>query len=377
MCYIFGGSEAKLATKQKASRMAAKRKVPCTTIYILSNNEEHERNIIHLFHDVPTRFVRLRQTDFFTPEQRGDVSESMLSVGQCASMYAAKKDHGLPLLLIKGGSAITYLGMDNGSKVIGGGACPGMSIRCRALFDYCHKDFPSLGFDRYKEITDKAKLEKQPMSLFASDVEAGIAANATAELAGHLRNIVKQFLKLVGPAEFPATVVVTGDDTEILMQLLEENCSGMIETESDVVFPPSNKVIFSSSKNMAPYGVKHLLQQNKKQQSPPNPDDEIREDLIGLRVVTFKKSRKTLYRGSISRVVPGKVLEEDTFGVLLDDGEKVFLDLVQLYGTLSCGISSSTLVTSIVSPLCLFANYILACMYFLFLAAYQRCHGFV
>ena len=210
-----------------------------------------------------------------------------------------------------------------------------MSIRCRALFDYCHKDFPSLGFDRYKEITDKAKLEKKPMSLFASDMEVGIAANATAELAGQLRNIVKQFLKLVGPTDQPATVIITGDDTEILMQLLEENCSGMIETEPDVVFPPPNKVVFSASKNMAPYGVKHLLQRNKKQQSPPNPNDEIREDLLGLRVVTFKKSRKTLYRGSISRVLPGKKLEEDTFGVLLDDGENIMLDLVQLYDAMA------------------------------------------
>ena len=241
----------------------------------------------------------------------------------------------MPLLLIKGGSAITYLGIDSNSKVIGGGVCPGMSIRCRALFDYCHKDFPSLGFDRYKEITDKAKLEKKPMSLFASDMEVGIAANATAELAGQLRNIVKQFLKLVGPTEEPATVIITGDDTEILMQLLEENCSGMIETEPDVVFPPPNKVVFSASKNMAPYGVKHLLQRNKKQQSPPNPDDEIREDLLGLRVVTYRKSRKTLYRGSISRVIPGKTLEEDTFGVLLDDGENIMLDLVQLYDAMA------------------------------------------
>ena len=335
MLYIFGGSEAKLATKQKASRMAAKRKTPCTTIYILSNNAEHEKNMVQLFRDVPSRFVRLRQSQFFTPEQRGDISESMLSIGQCASIYAAKKDHGLPLLLIKGGSAITYLGIDSNSKVIGGGVCPGMSIRCRALFDYCHKDFPSLGFDRYKEITDKAKLEKKPMSLFASDMEVGIAANATAELAGQLRNIVKQFLKLVGPTEEPATVIITGDDTEILMQLLEENCSGMIETEPDVVFPPPNKVVFSASKNMAPYGVKHLLQRNKKQQSPPNPDDEIREDLLGLRVVTYRKSRKTLYRGSISRVIPGKTLEEDTFGVLLDDGENIMLDLVQLYDAMA------------------------------------------
>lgn len=334
MTLIFGGGEMKDATKQSASRAAAKRKVPSVSIYVLSNSRDHERDLVQLFRDVPSRLIRLRPSNFFTSKQLGGLSESMLSVGQYAAMYAAKKDHGSPILLLTGGNAITYVGIDKDSKFLGGGACPGMSIRCRSLFDFCTKDFPSVDFHEYKKITDKARLDKKPISLFATNMQVGIAANATAELAGHLRNIIKQFLKLVGPADTPATVVVTGEDLEILGQLLKEDCSGLIETEPDVAYPSSDKIAFTLRKNLTHYGVEHLLLANQKKRPIPNPDEETRDRFIGLRVATFKKPSKTTFRGSISRIVPGKKLEEDTFVVLLDDGETVYLDFLQIYGTL-------------------------------------------
>ena len=332
MNHFYGGTDIKYATKQKASQVAAKRKVPSTTIYVLSKSPDHEKNILQLFQDVSVRLFRLRRSHFFASEQIGDISESMIPVGMYASLLAARKDHDTPVLLLKCGNAITYMGMNKDSKFLGGGACPSMSIRCRSLFDYCSKDFPTIDFHQYKKITDKAKLDKKPMPLFASNMEVGIAANATAELAGQLRNIVKQFLKLVGPSDNPATVVVTDDDNGILMELLKENCSGMIEIEPDVVFPSSSKVTFASRKNMPPYGIQYLLRRNREKRLPLNPDEEIREKFVGLRVA--KKRKKEVFRGSISRVVPGEKMEEDTFVVLLEDGEEVFLDLVQIYGTL-------------------------------------------
>lgn len=333
LSYIFGGGDLKLATKQSASRAAGKRKVPFITVYVLSNNVDHEEDILFLFRDVPARFFRLRNTDFFTSQQLGEITKPLTSVGQFAAMYGAKVDHGSPTLLLNGGSAITYMGIDKESKILGGGACPGMSIRCRTLFDYCGKEFPSIGFEKYKQITDKAKHDKKPISIFASNMEDAIAANATAELAGQLRNVVKQFLKAVGPSDTPITVVLSGEDTETLEQLLKENCSDMVETEPDVVFPSSNKVKFHVRKNMVPYGVQRLLSSNKRKRSPLDPDEEIREAIVGLRTTTFDTtSSKTMIRGSISKVIRGKTFEEDTFVVLLDDGENVVLDLVQLYG---------------------------------------------
>jgi len=338
LSYIFGGVDLKSATKHSACRAAAKRKVPFITVYVLCNSAKHEEDISYVFQDVPARLFRLRNTDFFTSQQLGEITKPLISVGQFAAMYAAKEDHGSPILLLNGGSAITYMGMDNESKLLGGGACPGMSIRCRTLFDYCSKDFPTIDFNQYKQITDKAKHDKKPISIFASNMEIGIAANATAELAGQLRNIVKQFLKAVGPSETPVTVVITGDDTETLEQLLKENCSDMIETEPDVVFPSSSKVTFCVRKNMVPYGVQHLLAANKRKRSPLDPDDEIREALVGLRAATIVKKpndTKSIFRGSVERIVRGKLFEEDTFVLLLDDSEKIVFDLVQLYDAMA------------------------------------------
>lgn len=338
LSYIFGGVDLKSATKHSASRAAAKRKIPSITVYMLSNSTNHEDDISFLFKDVPTRLFRLRNTDFFTSQQLGEITKPLISVGQFAAMFAAKEDYGSPILLLNGGSAITYMGMDIESKLLGGGACPGMSIRCRTLFDYCSKDFPTIDFDKYKQITDKAKFDKKPISIFASNMEVGIAANATAELAGQLRNIVKQFLKAVGPLDTPVTVVITGDDTETLEQLLKENCSDMIETEPDVKFPSSSEVTFCVRKNMVPYGVQHLLAANKRKRSPLDPDEEIREALVGLRAATCVKnsnSSKTILRGSIGRVFRGKIFEEDSYLLLLDDGEKIVLDLLQLYDAMA------------------------------------------
>lgn len=338
LSYIFGGVDLKSATKHTASRAAAKRKVPYITVYILSNSASHEEDIAFLFQDVPARLFRLRNTDFFTSQQLGEITKPLISVSQFAAMYAAKKDHGSPILLLNGGSAVTYMGMDKESKLLGGGACPGMSIRCRTLFDYCGENFPTIDFAKFKLITDKAKRDKKPISIFASNMEVGIAANATAEFAGQLRNIVKQFLKAVGPSDTPVTVVITGDDTETIEELLKDNCSNMIETEPDVVFPSSSKVAFCVRKNMVPYGVQQLLAANKRKRSPLDPDEELRESLVGLRVATFvQKSNdaKTVFRGSVSKVVRGKKFEEDTFVVLLDDGEKVVFDLLQLYDAMA------------------------------------------
>mmetsp|Transcript_25577 Transcript_25577/g.56039 ORF Transcript_25577/g.56039 Transcript_25577/m.56039 type:complete len:451 (-) Transcript_25577:1399-2751(-) len=336
LAHTFGIPDLKSATKQNADRTAAKRKFPYTTVYVLSNNTQHENDISFLFSEVPSRLFRLSNANFFTPQQMGMMTQPLISVGQFAAMYGAKMDYKSPVLLLNGGSAITYIGLDKDSKFLGGGACAGMPIRCRTLFDYCSKDFPSIDFKKYKQITDKAKEDKKPISIFATDIEVSIAANATAEMAGQLRNIVKQFLKTVGPLDTPVTVVITGDDTDILEELLHENCSNMVEAEPHVAFPPSSKVTFTVRKNMVAYGIQHLLAANKKKQAPLDPDEEIREALIGLRGAYIKESNANkIYRGSIMRVVSGNVLEEDTFILLLDDGENIYLDLVKLYDSLA------------------------------------------
>lgn len=341
---MFGDDNVKSATKQNASRIATKRKVPSITVYILSNNATHEADIAFLFQSIPARLFKLSNTDFFTSEELGVMTSPLISVGQYAAMFALKIDYGSPVLLFNGGTAVTYIAMDKESKLLGGGACPGIAIRCRTLFDYCSEDFPSISFDKYKRITNKAKSEKKPISLFSSNLEEGVIANATAEMAGQLRNIVKQFIKTVGPSidttEAPK-VVITGEDsdTEILVQLLKENCSNLVVPEPDVTFPPSTKDMICVRKNMAAYGIQHILVTNKKKKAPRDPDDILRENIIGIRAAKVSQSTdltgcntKTIQRGSIVRIIPGKIIEDDTIVLLTDEGDEVILDSVQLFG---------------------------------------------
>mmetsp|Transcript_33504 Transcript_33504/g.78987 ORF Transcript_33504/g.78987 Transcript_33504/m.78987 type:complete len:574 (+) Transcript_33504:102-1823(+) len=337
LTHLFGVEDPNFATKQNAARTAAKRKVPFTTVYVMWNNEQNGKDISFLFSEVPTRLFRLSSTDFFNVEQLGERREPLMSAGQIAAMYAAKKEHESPVLLMNGGHAITYIGMDKESNFLGGGACAAMPIRCRTLCDYCSSNFPSVDFLKYKQITEKAKKDKKPISLFSTDMEVSVAANATAEMAGQLRNIVKQFLKLVGPLATPVTVIINGDDTGVVKELLSENCSNVVEAEPDVAFPASSKFNIVVRKNMIAYGIQALLAENKKKQAPDNPDDEIREALIGLRGAQVKKfnGKTEVYRGSIVKIVRGKMFEEDTFILKLDNGEDIYLDLTKLYDSLS------------------------------------------
>eukprot|EP00536_Pseudo-nitzschia_multiseries_P000378 jgi/Psemu1/178518/e_gw1.5.39.1 len=340
LVHLFGVTNPKLATKQNAARTAAKRKVPLTTVYVMLNDEQHETDLSFLFSGVPSRLFRLSGTDFFAAEQLGETTKPLISVGQFAAMYAAKKEHkehdDAPVLLLNCGHAITYIGMDEKSKFLGGGVCAGMPVRCRTLFDYCSSNFPFIDFQKYKQITDKAKETKKPISLFATDMEVSIAANATAEMAGQLRNILKRFLKIVGPSPKPVTVIINGDDTGTIKELLNENCSNVVEAEPDVAFPPSSRCNILVRKNMVAYGVQDLLTANRKKQAPVNPDDQIREALIGLRGAYIKETNgNQIHRGSIVRIVRGKLLEEDVSVLKLDDGDEICLDLIKLYDALA------------------------------------------
>ena len=331
----------KSATKQKADSIAAKRMVSSITVYILSSTKQHEDDIAFLFEKIPVRLLKFSITDFFTSAQMGLMTPSLMSAGQCAAMYASKKDYDCPVLLLTGGVAVTYIVMDK-NRFFGFGAFPSIAIRCRTLFDYCSQDFPSIGFDKYKEITSKAKKEKKPLSLFSSSWEESTIANATAEMAGILRNIVKQFITTVSQPNDTSSavqvpkVVITGDDsdTDFIVELLKENCSNLVIPEPDVKSITSSEDIVCVRKNMAAFGIQHVLIDNKKMEVPLDPDNALRQKIIGLRAAITSNHNQNIRRGTIVRVMPGKKFEEDTFVLTIVDGEDVCLDLVQLYDSM-------------------------------------------
>jgi pantothenate kinase type III len=99
---IFGDTE-NHGTVQNVSETAAKRDSSGISVYVISSNPPLEKKIRYMFRDVPAKIFKLKNTDFFTPEQ--GVYPTM-GVDRVAALYGAKLHYSLPALVIDGGTAM-------------------------------------------------------------------------------------------------------------------------------------------------------------------------------------------------------------------------------------------------------------------------------
>ena len=107
--------------------------MPLLSVYVVSTNLDNEAGVEFLFRDIPCRMYRLKASDFFSDEQ--GAYEGM-GVDRLANMKAASKFYEFPLMVIDGGTAMTYTAADASGKIVGGGIFPGFAAIYRALHDY-------------------------------------------------------------------------------------------------------------------------------------------------------------------------------------------------------------------------------------------------
>jgi pantothenate kinase type III len=335
--------------KASALDMTNRRKVPAISVYLLIENKKLEEYLSYMFKDISARLLRLHRNNFFPEDVLNGLSKApFMSVDRLACLYAAKSDYSAcPLLLINCGNSISYTGLDKDGKIVGGGACAGLNMRFRALYDFDdQEDVPSIGLDEYKKMFDDAAKEGKPLPLFSEDVEISIMANVTSEVTGHLRNLVRQFLSVakkenVGPAvpNIPAHIVFYGPDGDFLCKFLLKDCPVGVNFEPGTLIPSEKDISIHSRTNLVTYGIQHLLENEEKKTSPPNPDEVLRERVLGLRgamattLTVNGISKPDTYRGTFVNVIPMKTFEEDMFEIVFDnDGEREILDLKGLYG---------------------------------------------
>ncbi len=415
LLYIFGHHSVESATKKCAHGMSIKRKAPKLSVYIISAHDDAacEQGIEHLFAEIAVNLWKLRNSDFFTPDE-GMVPS--MNIEGLAALYACKTDYNAPVLFINAGAAITYSALDEKGHLMGGGVCPGLSVRFRTLFEYCSADdtIPLIDYETYKKVVNEASMAQKPIPFFSSDAQTGIIASVVSELSGQLRNIIKQFIGQVIPDNntcgeangctrnnnaadddagihvngdqnskryvankdsnalaagnqeegskgtegetnsgdtsgnlktgLPVAVVISGSDSDVLKPLLNEDCSKIIDLEPGVTFPTESTAIFYR-KSMPFYGIEQMLLYNLSKISDPdhpNPDDELRERIVGLRAakgVTVETSvgettPSSVQRGTIVGVVPGKTIDDDMYQIMYDGDvcKSEYVDLVGLYG---------------------------------------------
>lgn len=315
------------------SLVAAQRVSPAISVYVIADDPEQERAIQYMFEKVPTRMVRMRNTDFFGPN--AGVFPSM-PTDLAAALRAAQRTFGeQPVLVIDGNKAITFSAMDSKSQIIGGGLTAGMSIRLRSLADAVN-GMPRIMFEELKHAIQNAK-ENGGFPTFAKDTKTAIMSSACSEVATQLRSIVKRFVAAVGGGNEVVeqfTVVITGGDGKLLFELLQNDASGIVTVDESQSL--SSKVKLIHKKNMSHYGMGNVLDSKCNEKSQLYPENDLLYRAMGLRVAKAfpapDENNDFFKRGSILYVNKKQSLEGHEFVVRFDDdGALEPWTAVQLY----------------------------------------------
>ena len=346
------------------SLAAAQRISPSISVYVISENTEQEKAIMHMFEKVPARIFKLRTTDFF-PEQAG-VFPSM-SADLAAGMLAARTLFGgRPTLVIDGDKAITFAAMDSSSRIIGGGVAAGLSIRFRSLADTV-SGMPRVKFGDFKEVIQQAK-EEGGLPTFAIDTKTAMISTACSELSTYLRNLVKRFvcttednskhnyLEVGGDddrEEQRFNVVVSGWDGKFLHELLEEDASGIVTVDPGLILPPNVDLNFK--KNLSRYGIAKILDVKCMDRNEMFPENDLLYRIVGARVAKGwpapDENNDFNRRGLVLYCNKKESVDEHEFCIRYDeDGSKEIWTLVDIYGKFFGG-NQVTSCSGIESPI--------------------------
>jgi Type III pantothenate kinase len=216
---VFGNDEAP-PTKQGAASVAATRRIPAITVYVITSSDEDEESLQFMFKDVPHRIFKLRTEDFLGPSPSLASTSTSSSTEEAAALamnggtmadnarfkgLSAKRaagvagalEIGTPVLIFEAGTALTYTAIDSHGKVLGGGVSPGFNARFRALYDYCDVGVARVPWEDFKKVQWEAMEKQQPLDVFESDLKSEIHTDVLGEVAGKCRTVLKHFLRHV------------------------------------------------------------------------------------------------------------------------------------------------------------------------------------
>lgn len=356
------GSQSAAANKAQAAKTASERRIPTLSVYVVSTNPDNEAGVEFLFRDVPCRLYRLKASDFFTVDQG---AYDGMGIDRLANMKAAGKFYKPPLMVIDGGTAMTYTGADAKGNIIGGGIYPGLAALFRGLHDYTGA-LPLLAQEEVNKMMEQAIATKTPLSLFGKDTKSAMIAPGLKAFAEVCWGAVDSFKKELTEnkeqddepkpaADEPTamevdnednnetadkddkvkgllTICLTGGDGDVIARLLEPDHSSIVA--SMMPEDASDGIEIQKHKHLTHYGIGQVLDEKTNAgQALQSEDDRVREDIVGQRVAKkFRiRTEDKVFRGSIAAVAAGKTLDDDWFYVRYDDGDTEHLTLTGLY----------------------------------------------
>ena len=364
-----GTAEAAVATSQKRPEAAR-----LFSIYLISTNLDQLQYLARLWSDIPCRLFQLEGEDFYSAK---DGRYNGMGVDRLATLRGAGEQWGYPALVFDGGTATTYTAADAEGHIIGGGIGPGVALKVKALGEGCEAlpDIPPRDF--VKRMNDAMANKAKPLPIFASNTKEAMMGQIMNETAHACRNVIKNWLELVGPDEIEAakqargrgggsgrkngkmnfvkgaaenterTVIVTGGDGDLISHLIQSDYSGILEGRSPICARGFNVIL---SKYVIHYGIQAALMDRIREKWNVEDkerflkgEDKEKEDVnqlyVGRRVAKWFKNADAngshYFKGTISKVFKGEGDKGEhtvLFHIEFDDGDEEDAEIEELDG---------------------------------------------
>jgi pantothenate kinase type III len=284
-------------------------RLPYINIYIVSTNKKHLVGIQQLFQDVPCNLFQLQASDFFP-------SYPTMGVDRLAALLGAISLGPPPVLVVDGGTAMTYTGMNAQGVVVGGGISPGLHQKFKALSIGA---LPLLTTEQVQQAVEEAKKTTSPIPTFANNTQDAMLSSVLGETVRHVCGVIGAW-KEQEELETPR-VILAGGDGQLLYDLLQPDHSGILETTCEIP-----QMDLQHKKQLIHLGLAKLLSEKK-----PQPDK--RHEILGQRVA--RRFSGQIYYGTVIFIDRGKTLDQDFFKIFYDDGDMEDLHVRDLYEALS------------------------------------------
>jgi pantothenate kinase type III len=301
-------------------------RIPVITMYVISTKPQVEEGLVALFRGLPVQMYKLHATDFYS----GQVGlYPGMGVDRVANVTGALLSNPAPVLVIDGGTAMTYTSTDSQGTLQGGGIGPGLRSKFRALFDYTGA-LPYIK-NKHVEATIRECEEKQePLPLLAQATDRAMMGTVFRETALLLTHVVTGWVRTFQQGQDTSenaapqrpTVVVTGGDADILEKLLKPKHSYIVQESHPDLEAVLDQVRVEKTRNLVHRGIQRMVQQKQADHAAAGKTDEmeaVRLRLIGQRVAVKKSSGGKIRYGNVIQVHRGSTLDEDVYDVFFDD----------------------------------------------------------
>ncbi len=153
-----------------------------------------------------------------------------LGIDRALAIFGAGENYGYPALVIDGGTALTFTGVDNKQRLVGGAILPGLRLQFRSLFT---------GTAALPELELPATLPARWSNSTSEAIASGILSTITAG--------IKDFI-LDWDRLFPhSSILFTGGDGEILVSymrsILPESLTYRVSVDRLLLFDGIAKVV--------------------------------------------------------------------------------------------------------------------------------------